>query len=66
MNKPEGDAWPVKRKFHAACCLNYGQEHPQLLISGGTGKDNRTLEDAWLLSVTTGSWREVGQSWKPR
>ena len=61
MDKPEGAAWPVKRCDHAACCLNYGQEHPQLLISGGTDKDVKTLGDAWLLSVATGTWREVGQ-----
>ena len=62
MDKPEGAAWPVGRDVHAACCLNYGQEHPQLLISGGLDKDHKTLGDAWLLSVATGTWREVGQS----
>ena len=62
MDKPEGAAWPVRRNHNAACCLNYGQEHPLLLISGGVGKDAMTLGDAWLLSVATGTWREVGQS----
>ena len=62
MDKPEGAAWPVEREGHAACCLNYGQEHPQLLISGGLDRHNKTLGHAWLLSVATGTWREVGQS----
>ena len=62
MDKPEGAAWPVERTDHAACCLNYSQEHPQLLISGGLDKGNKTLGDAWLLSVATGTWREVSQS----
>ena len=61
MDKPAGAPWPVERSSHAACCLNYGQEHPQLLISGGRDKDSKTLGDAWLLSVATGTWREVGQ-----
>ena len=60
MDKPEDAAWPVKRCYHAACCLNYGQEHPLLLISGGTTKDYKTLGDAWLLSVATGTWKQVG------
>ena len=64
MDKPERAAWPVERDDHAACCLNYGQEHPQVLISGGTDKYGNTLGDAWLFSVATGTWREVGQSWE--
>ena len=59
MNKPEGAAWPKERDNHAACCL-YGQEHSQLLVSGGMIKDGTTLGDAWLLNVTTATWKEVG------
>ena len=60
MNKPAGAAWPKKRSDHAACCLNYGQEHPQLLISGGLDNADKTLGDAWLLNVASGTWKEVG------
>ena len=60
MDKPAGAAWPVERANHAACCLNYGHEHPQLLICGGADKNIRTLGDAWVLSVATGIWKEVG------
>ena len=59
MDKPAGAAWPKERDDHAACCLNYGQEHPQLLISGGTYKGNQIIGDAWLLDVASGTWKEV-------
>ena len=51
--------WPVGRDAHAACCLNYGEEHPQLLVTGGVDKDGISLQDAWILDVTSGEWREV-------
>ena len=50
------------RSYHAACCLNYGEEHPQLLVSGGRDKDGNTLRDLWVLGVETGSWKEVSRS----
>ena len=50
---------PVGRDAHAACCLNYGEEHPQLLVTGGVDKDGISLQDAWILDVTSGGWREV-------
>ena len=62
MDKPAGAAWPVERNSHGACCLNYGQESPQLLISGGLDKYGNTLGDAWQFIVDAGTWREVGQS----
>ena len=54
-----GAPWPVERVYHAACCLNYGDVHPQLLVTGGLDKRNKTLSDAWLLDINTGRWREV-------
>ena len=48
---------PVRRWGHAACCLNYGDENPKVLISGGVG-DN-VLGDMWILDVNSGRWTEV-------
>ena len=47
------------RAAHAACCINYGEQHPQLLVTGGQDKDGKTLRDAWLLDVDSGTWKEV-------
>ncbi len=51
--------WPVEREGHAACCLNYGQDHPQLLMYGGSDNYYKTLRDMWILDVDTGKWTEV-------
>ena len=59
LERPEGATWPVERSSHAATCLNYGDDHPQLLVTGGVDKMNKTISDAWLLDVNTGRWREV-------
>ena len=49
----------MEREDHAACCLNYGDDEPVLLMTGGTDKNYYTLGDAWLLDVNLGRWREV-------
>ena len=59
LEKSEGAPWPVERSAHAACCLNYGEVHPQLLVTGGVDRDGNTLQDAWILDVNSGRWREV-------
>ena len=59
LEKPEGAPWPVERSAHAACCLNYGEEHPQLLVTGGVDKNYTTLQDVWILDVNSRRWREV-------
>ena len=59
LEKPEGASWPVNREFHAACCLNYGEEHPQLLVTGGLDNNDNTLQDTWILDVNSGRWRKV-------
>ena len=56
---PEGAPKPVGRDSHAACCLNYGEEHPQLLVTGGVDNGGNTLQDAWILDVNSGRWSEV-------
>ena len=59
MEREEGAPWPVGRTHHAACCLNYEDDHPVLLTTGGIDNNANTLTDAWLLDVTSGRWREV-------
>ena len=59
LERPEGAPWPMERSGHAACCLNCGEEHPQLLVTGGVDKNGTTLQDAWILDVKCGRWREV-------
>ena len=59
LEKPGGASWPVERSAHAACCLNFGEEHPQLLVTGGVDKNGNTLQDAWVLDVNSGRWMEV-------
>ena len=49
----------MERFSHAATCLNYKDEHPQLLVTGGVDKDGKALSDAWLLDINTERWREV-------
>ena len=59
VERPRGAPWPVERSSHAACCLNYGEEHPQLLVTGGWDNSGTTLQDAWILDANSGRWREV-------
>ena len=59
LERPRGAPWPVERSGHAACCLNYAEECPQLLVTGGLDKNGITLQDAWILDVNSGTWREV-------
>ncbi len=59
MKPVQGESWPVGRSLHAACCLNYGQDHPQLLVYGGVDNDVNTLGDMWIIDVDTGKWAEV-------
>ena len=49
----------MERSLHAACCLNYGEEHPQLLVNGGWDKDGNALRDFWVLDVEAETWSEV-------
>jgi len=59
LSKSEEGPWPGARECHAACCLNYGQEHPQLLITGGLDDEYKVVGDAWILDVDNGRWRKV-------
>ena len=60
LSKSGEEPWPEERSYHAACCLNYGQKHPQLLVIGGENKDaTETLRDVWILDVASWKWRKV-------
>ena len=59
LDHHEGQPCPVARFRHAAVCLDYGGDHPQLLVTGGTENSDKVLSDAWMLDVQSGRWREV-------
>ena len=54
----QGESCPKARYRHAAVCLGYGGDHPQLLVTGGDD-GRRVMSDVWLLDVQSGRWREV-------
>ena len=54
----QGESCPKGRDSHAAVCLGYGGDHPQLLVTGGFD-GIRALSDVWLLDVQSGRWKEV-------
>ena len=54
----QGESCPEERFDHAAVCLGYGGDHPQLLVTGGYDGSS-VLSDVWLLDVQSGRWREV-------
>ena len=59
LERPRGALWPVERSSHAATCLNYGEERPQLLVTGGVDSNDTTMQDAWILDINSGRWRKV-------
>ena len=50
---------PVVRAYHAAVCIGYGGEHPQLLVIGGKSHGLKALSDCWMLDIVSENWREV-------
>ena len=59
LNKTGGGHWPQERSVHAAVCFNYGQQYPQLLVTGGRNRQGKPLADVWILDIERGSWRKV-------
>ena len=53
---------PEERSSHAACCLKYGQQFPQVLVSGGLDRQGKPLADLWILDIERGNWRKVRQT----
>ena len=62
LNKSGAGPWPEGRSHHAACCLNYGDEYPQLLVTGGLDRQGKPLADIWTLGIKRGSWKKVGHN----
>ena len=59
MEPAQGDQWPEGRYYHTACCVNYGKDHPMVLMSGGVDKGNNVLRDMWILDIDSGKWTKV-------
>lgn len=57
-----GDLRPVERDCHAAVCLGFNSDHPQLFVTGGLGRNDQTLNDGWILDLKSAKWREVSSS----
>ena len=51
----------MARQSHAAVCLGYGGDHPQLLVTGGLDKDCTVLSDIWVLDLQFLRWKEVSR-----
>ena len=49
----------MARQGHAAVCLHYGKDSPQVLITGGLGCGDKVLNDIWMLDIFSGSFKEV-------
>ena len=49
----------MKRAGHAAVCLDYGGDRPQLVVTGGRDASNNVLNDMWIMDVQSGMWKEV-------
>ncbi len=52
-----GAPQPSPRCNHAAVCLDYNNNNPQLLVAGGY--DGKALSDVWCLDVRAQSWQQV-------
>ena len=59
MDIQKGEKCPVGRDRHAAVCLGYCGDHPQLLIMGGLTRRDNVLSDSWILDLQSWRWREV-------
>ena len=59
MEPHEGEPWPAGRSAHAACCLGYAGDHIHLLVTGGIGRDGKTLNNNWLFNLLSKKWKEV-------
>ncbi len=55
---PDGAQQQSPRSSHAAVCVDYNTNSPQLLVIGGRD-DNKTLKDVWCLDVQAQSWQQV-------
>ena len=49
----------MKRAEHAAVCLDYGGDRPQLVVTGGCDASENVLNDVWIMDVQSRTWKEV-------
>ena len=49
----------MMRIFHAAVCMEYGGDRPQLVIIGGVGAGDKVVNDVWIMDVQSGRWKKV-------
>ena len=59
MEPLPGVPQPVERRWHRACCLNYDEDHPKLLMYGGVDNSLNVLGDMWIRDVNSDKWTEV-------
>ena len=59
LKRKKGQPWPTGRDAHAACCLGFGSDNPQLLIIGGIDSYDKTIGDAWIFDFSSQTWRKV-------
>ena len=64
MQKPADSPdtpWPSARMSHCAVILPSPKEGspPQLLVMGGQDKDEKPLDDVWILDTDRSVWKEV-------
>ena len=56
----QGELWPVVTVGqHAACCLGFNTEHPQLLVIGGRTCHDKGLRDVWKFDLASKQWENV-------
>ncbi len=53
----DGAPQPSPRSSHAAVCLDYNTNNPQLLVIGGS--DLKAFSDVWCLDVPAQIWHQV-------
>ncbi len=56
---PDGAPQPSPRSTHAAVCIDYNRNSPQLLVIGGGQDGKETFSDVWCLNVPAQSWQQV-------
>ncbi len=49
---------PSPRSAHAAVCIDYNSNSPQLLVIGGYNGEE-AASDVWCLNVPAQSWQQV-------
>jgi hypothetical protein len=60
LKRKKGQPWPTARDAHAACCLGFGSDNPQLLIVGGVVDPfDEIIGDAWMFDFSSQMWRKV-------